>query len=44
MTATAEKPATDQPKAGAVPSFTVTLRIARFDPELDSEQHETGDQ
>jgi succinate dehydrogenase / fumarate reductase iron-sulfur subunit len=39
MTATAEKPATDSPKAGAVPSFTVTLRIARFDPEVDSEAH-----
>jgi succinate dehydrogenase / fumarate reductase iron-sulfur subunit len=39
MTATAEKPATDSPQAGAVPSFTVTLRIARFDPEVDSEAH-----
>lgn len=43
MTATAEKTAAtggqDSPKAGVVPSFTVTLKIARFDPETDSEQH-----
>ena len=43
MTATAEKTAQtggqDSPKAGVVPSFTVTLKISRFDPETDSEQH-----
>ncbi|MEO6085860.1 MAG: succinate dehydrogenase iron-sulfur subunit, partial [Umezawaea sp.] len=27
------------PKAGAVPSFTVTLKIARFNPETDTEAH-----
>jgi succinate dehydrogenase / fumarate reductase iron-sulfur subunit len=35
MTATIQ----DQPKAGAVPSFTVTLRIQRFNPEVDQEPH-----
>jgi succinate dehydrogenase / fumarate reductase iron-sulfur subunit len=35
MTATIQ----DQPKAGAVPSFTVTLRIQRFNPEVDHEPH-----
>ena len=43
MTATAEKTAAtggqDSPKAGVVPSFTVTLKISRFDPETDSEPH-----
>jgi len=41
MTATAEKPTVDQGTSspGAVPSFTVTLRIARFNPELDAEAH-----
>jgi succinate dehydrogenase / fumarate reductase iron-sulfur subunit len=29
----------DAPKAGAVPSFTVTLKIARYNPETDSEPH-----
>ncbi|MEO6412524.1 MAG: succinate dehydrogenase iron-sulfur subunit [Pedococcus sp.] len=29
----------DAPKAGAVPSFTVTLKIARFNPETDTEAH-----
>src|SRR3954447_10979877 len=38
MTAVLENPSTDA-KAGAVPTFTVTLRIARFDPEKDSEPH-----
>jgi succinate dehydrogenase / fumarate reductase, iron-sulfur subunit len=38
MTATADRQTTD-PAPGAVPSFTVTLKIARFDPEVDSEPH-----
>ena len=29
----------DSPKAGAVPSFTVTLKIARYNPETDTEAH-----
>ena len=29
----------ESPKAGAVPSFTVTLKIARFNPETDTEAH-----
>ena len=29
----------DSPKAGVVPSFTVTLRIARYNPETDTEAH-----
>ena len=29
----------DAPKAGAVPSFTVPLKIARFNPETDTEAH-----
>ena len=39
MTATAEKQTTDEKKVGAVPTFTVTLRVARFDPESDTEAH-----
>jgi succinate dehydrogenase / fumarate reductase iron-sulfur subunit len=39
MTATAEQTTSDSPKAGAVPSFTVTLKIARFNPETDTEAH-----
>ena len=35
MTATVDA----APKAGAVPSFTVTLKISRFNPEVDTEQH-----
>ncbi len=35
MTATID----DRPKAGAVPSFTVTLKIQRYNPEVDSEPH-----
>jgi succinate dehydrogenase / fumarate reductase iron-sulfur subunit len=38
MTAVLENPSTEA-KAGAVPTFTVTLRIARYNPETDSEQH-----
>jgi succinate dehydrogenase / fumarate reductase, iron-sulfur subunit len=38
MTAVLENPSTDA-KAGAVPTFTVTLRIARYNPETDAEQH-----
>src|SRR3954454_19061165 len=38
MTAVLETPSTDA-KAGAVPTFTVTLRIARYNPETDAEQH-----
>lgn len=29
----------DAPKSGAVPSFTVTLKISRYNPETDSEPH-----
>ena len=29
----------DSPQAGAVPSFTVTLKIARYNPETDTEAH-----
>jgi succinate dehydrogenase / fumarate reductase iron-sulfur subunit len=36
---TAGKTGQDAPKAGAVPSFTVTLKIARFNPETDTEAH-----
>ena len=42
MTATAEKPTAEQgaaPKPGAIPTFTVTLRIARYNPEVDSAPH-----
>jgi succinate dehydrogenase iron-sulfur subunit len=38
MTAVLENTSTDA-KPSAVPTFTVTLRIARFNPEADSEQH-----
>src|SRR6476659_2469942 len=38
MTAVLENTSTES-KPGAVPTFTVTLRIARFKPEADSEQH-----
>ena len=38
MTAVLENTSTES-KPGAVPTFTVTLRIARFNPEADSEQH-----
>ena len=38
MTAVAEKPQAE-PDAGAVPSFEVTLRIARFTPEDDKGVH-----
>jgi succinate dehydrogenase / fumarate reductase iron-sulfur subunit len=37
MTATVEQ--TTEPKARAVPSFTVTLRIERYNPEVDSAPH-----
>jgi succinate dehydrogenase / fumarate reductase iron-sulfur subunit len=37
MTATVEENA--EAKAGAVPSFTVTLRIERYNPEVDSAPH-----
>jgi succinate dehydrogenase / fumarate reductase iron-sulfur subunit len=36
---TAGKTGQDSAKAGAVPSFTVTLKIARFNPETDTEAH-----
>jgi succinate dehydrogenase iron-sulfur subunit len=36
---TAGKTGQGSPKAGAVPSFTVTLKIARFNPETDTEAH-----
>src|SRR6478752_4548109 len=39
MTAVAEKPAGGAAPAGEVPSFTVTLRIQRFNPEVDAEAH-----
>jgi succinate dehydrogenase / fumarate reductase, iron-sulfur subunit len=40
MTATAQKQSTDPGSSpGTVPSFTVTLRIQRYNPELDSEPH-----
>jgi succinate dehydrogenase / fumarate reductase, iron-sulfur subunit len=35
MTATTEA----KPKAGAIPTFTVTLRIERYNPEVDSKPH-----
>ena len=35
MTATLE----DKAKVGAVPTFTVTLKISRYNPDVDSEQH-----
>src|SRR6478672_10161527 len=38
MTAVLENTSTES-KPGAVPTFTVTLRIARFNPEADTEQH-----
>src|SRR4029079_1839722 len=38
MIAVLENTSTES-KPGAVPTFTVTLRIARFNPEADSEQH-----
>jgi len=37
MTATVEEKT--EAKAGAIPSFTVTLRIERYDPEVDSAPH-----
>jgi succinate dehydrogenase / fumarate reductase, iron-sulfur subunit len=41
MTATATQTPSGEgtPKAGAVPTFTVTLKIARYNPELDTEPH-----
>ena len=39
MTATAEKQTTEEQKAGAVPTFTVTLKVQRYNPEVDSEPH-----
>jgi succinate dehydrogenase / fumarate reductase iron-sulfur subunit len=38
MTAVLENTSTEA-RPGAVPTFTVTLRIARYNPEVDSEQH-----
>ena len=38
-TTSAETTGQAAPKAGAVPSFTVTLKIARYNPETDSEPH-----
>jgi succinate dehydrogenase / fumarate reductase iron-sulfur subunit len=35
MTATID----DTPKAGVIPTFTVTLKISRYNPEVDSEPH-----
>ena len=39
MTATAHDTTAEQPRAGAVASFTVTLRIERFNPEVDGKPH-----
>ena len=39
MTATAEKQTTEEQKAGAVPTFTVTLKVQRYNPEVDSAPH-----
>ena len=40
MTATVEaKTEGTEGKVGAVPTFTVTLRVARYNPETDSEAH-----
>ncbi len=39
MTATATPTEQDSPKPGAVPSFTVTLRISRYNPETDDAPH-----
>ena len=39
MSATAEKQTTEEQKAGAVPTFTVTLKVQRYNPEVDSEPH-----
>jgi succinate dehydrogenase / fumarate reductase, iron-sulfur subunit len=37
MTLTTEAPVKETPDAGGVPSFQVTMRIRRFNPELDTE-------
>ncbi|MFD6137072.1 2Fe-2S iron-sulfur cluster-binding protein, partial [Isoptericola sp. NPDC060257] len=42
MTAVLENPATE-PKAGAVPSFEVTLRIRRYNPESEHGEESTWD-
>jgi succinate dehydrogenase / fumarate reductase iron-sulfur subunit len=39
MTATATKPSSDEQKAGAVPTFTVTLKVQRYNPEVDEAPH-----
>ncbi|NNM46492.1 succinate dehydrogenase iron-sulfur subunit [Knoellia koreensis] len=39
MTATATQPSSDEQKAGAVPTFTVTLKVQRYNPEVDEAPH-----